>query len=1152
MTIFIHDLTGLFGFFDPRSGEVTGLGDFGQTITDVSFGHDGTLYAIDFNSLHIADPDSGTLDFVRTLPISQANSLATGFEPQAGTEHSRAFVGAGDGRWAQFYFETGEIVGEGSFPQNWQASGDIVGYTRDDGVREWIVAAQRGGGLIGPTHAFLRYIYDPDAPYIGTNLGVFSQDDDTDVRIVVNNHNVRNLWALAGPGEPGEPFFGFAGARAYEFELDPLSVRQIADLSGYGFVEIAGAARVVEPFLSTDANRPPVVEGANSVVLTPGTVLLALDFVTVTDPDGPDDIDFVRFWDATPGTDGGFLTLDGARIDSSFVDVALDDLTRVAYQAGPETGSNAIVIEAFDRAGLTSGDFELEFVIEAGALADLYRPTSADLEYLARALAYGRSSLSAEPDFRLHEAVLAGDWATYEALVPAFSLPDGYVIDRVFVEPGRRAAEPGFLGIGLTSETGEPILVMRGTTGALDWVDNLNAAGAGYRQVEAVWNDTGNFKGVRSWISELVGEDGDPLPVHITGHSQGGAQAQVIAARAVALDVPVGSVATFNSPGLPEGALISPGDAAIGSVDHFVSSGDVVSLVGNQFLPGTVTLYAVDYPDILEFAGFSNSLFADFNARVGGQGELEIASAKTRLEFLVDQFSNDELDAMIYSQVQSVFPLPHTGHSALSASASLLGASESERGQILGEVSSGVLSAGSFSFSNFTHPLDDGTFLQFSDDRFADMSQHVHDLLSFVAGTVVDGANWLRAWYGWGQVGRIWGSDASQTIEEFGITRELVRSVIEDGRRIQRFLADNDLLMRSEWQGGFEVISQLRSLETASAGLLPALDAVDDSALEMSQDDLGRNVLTDRGVQISAFLTPLEGGAVESSASNSIFMAGPGIDRFGMAGGGNLIFGTASELHNDMLYGFGETDLLLTLAEAFQRDALLPRVGSAIIGVDLLGDAVPDFEVRLEGVYDLDAFAVMPAPGGTAIFYRAAPPEVVATVEVAAINRAGNPMTDFVLHLERPFGTVHVTDANQPGNVAFDVLLGTEGQLLAVRAHAADDPAITASSALETLRMAVGLDPSWGPAGAMDFIAADFNGDGQVNAEDALEILRVAVGLPAAHEPRWLFVDSEADLSEVSRSNTQVEPGLRLAPITADTTDLSLTGILIGHLQEYA
>lgn len=117
----------------------------------------------------------------------------------------------------------------------------------------------------------------------------------------------------------------------------------------------------------------------------------------------------------------------------------------------------------------------------------LYRPTTEDLEYLARALVYGRTSVSADPDYRLLEAAHSGDWARYDDLIADYRLPEGYVVDEIFIEPGRSVADPGFLGVGLTSETGEPILAMRGTAGAGDWIDNLDAAGVGYRQVEAVW-----------------------------------------------------------------------------------------------------------------------------------------------------------------------------------------------------------------------------------------------------------------------------------------------------------------------------------------------------------------------------------------------------------------------------------------------------------------------------------------------------------------------------------------------------------------------------------------------------------------------------------------------------------------------------------------
>lgn len=85
----------------------------------------------------------------------------------------------------------------------------------------------------------------------------------------------------------------------------------------------------------------------------------------------------------------------------------------------------------------------------------------------------------------------------------------------------------------------------------------------------------------------------------------------------------------------------------------------------------------------------------------------------------------------------------------------------------------------------------------------------------------------------------------------------------------------------------------------------------------------------------------------------------------------------------------------------------------------------------------------------------------------------------------------------------------------------------------------------------MDFIAADLDGNGQVGASDALDILRAAVGLSATNAPRWVFLDPDADLSEVSRTATMVETGFHSDSLAGEITDLNLIGILVGNVQEY-
>ncbi|MBK1634146.1 hypothetical protein [Rhodovulum adriaticum] len=125
------------------------------------------------------------------------------------------------------------------------------------------------------------------------------------------------------------------------------------------------------------------------------------------------------------------------------------------------------------------------------------------------------------------------------------------------------------------------------------------------------------------------------------------------------------------------------------------------------------------------------------------------------------------------------------------------------------------------------------------------------------------------------------------------------------------------------------------------------------------------------------------------------------------------------------------------------------------------------------------------------------------------------------------------------------------GTLDLTRFHTGGDPAITAADALEVLRMAVGLAPSFGAARPQDFIAADIDGSGQVTAADALGVLRHAVGLDSDHAPHWVFVDSAADLNGIDARNVAYETGVTLAGLEP-AQDLSVTGILLGNIGDTA
>ncbi|TVQ05534.1 MAG: hypothetical protein EA338_00485 [Roseinatronobacter sp.] len=154
----------------------------------------------------------------------------------------------------------------------------------------------------------------------------------------------------------------------------------------------------------------------------------------------------------------------------------------------------------------------------------------------------------------------------------------------------------------------------------------------------------------------------------------------------------------------------------------------------------------------------------------------------------------------------------------------------------------------------------------------------------------------------------------------------------------------------------------------------------------------------------------------------------------------------------------------------------------------------------------------------------------------------------------RPEGSaVNLTRLTHGGN-AFEFEMGqnASGHLDATRAYdKAIDPRITAMDALDVLRIAVGLAPSFGEATAQNFIAADINGDGRVTAQDALEVLRAAVGLNSEFAPRWVFFDADTNFDDLglSRSNTTVETGVSLANLTENTSGVDMQGILLGNME---
>lgn len=140
--------------------------------------------------------------------------------------------------------------------------------------------------------------------------------------------------------------------------------------------------------------------------------------------------------------------------------------------------------------------------------------------------------------------------------------------------------------------------------------------------------------------------------------------------------------------------------------------------------------------------------------------------------------------------------------------------------------------------------------------------------------------------------------------------------------------------------------------------------------------------------------------------------------------------------------------------------------------------------------------------------------------------------------------------ADGAGRFDLSAAAGQSGTLTLSRPHeAATDPRIGVMDALEVLRMAVGLDPTYGAASPADLVAADIGGNGRVDVFDALTVLNVALGFEVATPPRWRFLDAGADLSGVRAENTKVPDGVRLDIPDSGLPEIGLTALLTGHIE---
>ncbi|EEE35628.1 hypothetical protein RKLH11_3228 [Rhodobacteraceae bacterium KLH11] len=154
------------------------------------------------------------------------------------------------------------------------------------------------------------------------------------------------------------------------------------------------------------------------------------------------------------------------------------------------------------------------------------------------------------------------------------------------------------------------------------------------------------------------------------------------------------------------------------------------------------------------------------------------------------------------------------------------------------------------------------------------------------------------------------------------------------------------------------------------------------------------------------------------------------------------------------------------------------------------------------------------------------------------------------IHVTPEDGECYAVQADRNGQ--FDLALGDSDasiQLELSMSYKTDSGQVDVQDALETLRLSIGLDPTWGTAKPENYLAADFDRDGVVSAYDALAILHLAMATPDNKEHEWVFIDADEDLSFITKDSVDYETDISVQ-VEDDMFELSLTSFLLGNVEE--
>lgn len=414
----------------------------------------------------------------------------------------------------------------------------------------------------------------------GSDGGLFAEVPPTDgsfipIPRVLNRDGSGDLNFIGFDAENGN-------YRVYPFQ--PYDVAYIASQPGTNVIELTATdefGNVSDPFLVTiTAVGDPTNEAPNLNIAEPFSQAFAIPenttFIIGLNPSDDIDSEGNGLTYSVTGSSADLIDVD--QVDGSVSFINAPDFEN-PFDSQTTSGSGASIgyeftVTVTDSGGLTdSADFFVRVTDIDDNPEPLARADTLELEYFARQSAYASGPLGEIG------GIPSGPYSDFLT---------GWETTGVF-EGGRYRA------VVLEKDGYEPVLAIRGTAFPMDWIENFDLLGVGFSEATDLFLAEATFTdGMTSSLGEWLFQNSN---ASITGHSQGGAIAMTISSLATdSATVLTGDIATFNSPGVSD-SVLEGRNFAFENVTHFVSNGDIVSLVGGDYIQGDVYFYDVDVPN---------------------------------------------------------------------------------------------------------------------------------------------------------------------------------------------------------------------------------------------------------------------------------------------------------------------------------------------------------------------------------------------------------------------------------------------------------------------------------------------------------------------------------------------------------------------------